>query len=248
MKTSPEVSPEWLYVQGHATSNGYKVLPHYRRANPSQGRRKRRKPVDRSVSVSIGIVAGVKSAEIMHQTSWSALLFVLVGAAIALLIRSAVRKRIWVGWSLTWLLASSARSLIALAAQLAGRKRVGLCDEWRAHLAGESGHDPITWQKLKEALGFVVSAMKCRCRDTVDASWCPVDAMLKSRTLSNLMVFVPTAMAAVFILRREGTLGLLMSAEGISAIGGSLYALVRVGRWWRNVKPPEPRARHTEEQ
>ena len=237
-----------VYVQEHARSNGYKVRPYYRRTNPSWHRQKSRKSADRSISVSIGIVTGVKSAEMMHQTSWSALLFVLVGAVIALLTRSAVRKRIWAGWSLAWLSASSARSLTALAVQLAGRKRTGLCDEWRAHLAGESGYDPVTWRKLKEAVGFVVSATKCRCRDTVDASWRPVDAMLKSRTLSNLAVSIPTAMAAAFILRREGTLGLLMSAEGISAIGGSLYALVRVGRWWRDVRPPEPRARRAKEQ
>ena len=47
----------------------------------------------------------------------------------------------------------------------------------------------------------------------------------------------------VYILRHLGTLGVLTSAEGISAIGGGLYGLVRVGRWWRDVRPPEPKAR-----
>jgi hypothetical protein len=27
------------------------------------------------------------------------------------------------------------------------------------------------------------------------------------------------------------------------AIGGGLYGLIRVGRWWRDVKPPQPKAR-----
>jgi hypothetical protein len=49
-------------------------------------------------------------------------------------------------------------------------------------------------------------------------------------------------MAALVILRREGTVGVLKSAESISAIGCLLYGLVRVGRWWRNVKPPAPNA------
>jgi len=65
--------------------------------------------------------------------------------------------------------------------------------------------------------------------------------------MSNLLVFGPTATAALFIFRHEGTLGVLMSAEGISAIGGGLYALVRVGRWWRDVEPLEPKARRVKE-
>jgi hypothetical protein len=52
----------------------------------------------------------------------------------------------------------------------------------------------------------------------------------------------------MLILCHEGTLGVLTSAESISAIGGGLYRLVRVGRWWRDVKPPEPKARRAAEQ
>ena len=55
-------------------------------------------------------------------------------------------------------------------------------------------------------------------------------------------------MAALCILRHLGTLGLFTSAEGISAIGAALHGLVRVGRWWRDVKPPEPKARCAKEQ
>jgi len=75
----------------------------------------------------------------------------------------------------------------------------------------------------------------------------PLDALLRSRALSNLLVLVPTLMAALYILRRLGTLGVLTSAEGISAIGGGLYGLVLAGRKYRNVKPPEPKARRAKE-
>ena len=61
------------------------------------------------------------------------------------------------------------------------------------------------------------------------------------------MVFGPTALAALFILRHLGTLGVLTSAESIAAIGGALYGVIRTGRWWRDVKPPEPRARRAKE-
>jgi len=133
--------------------------------------------------------------------------------------------------------------LTDLAAVLAGRRCLALRAEWRAHLAGESGHDPVTWRKVREALGFVASAIQVRLADVAEAAWTPVDVILKSRTLSNMLVFGPTASAAVFILRHLGTLGVLTSAESISAIGASFYGLVRVGRWWRDVKPPEPQAR-----
>lgn len=140
----------------------------------------------------------------------------------------------------------SVRRLTDLAALLAGHERPVLREEWRAHLAGESGQDPVTWHKVKDALGFVASAVQCRMADVGDAAWIPVDAILKSRKLSNLLVFGPTAMSAVYILRHDGTLGVVTSAEAISAIGVGLYGLVRVGRWWRDVKPPEPKARAKE--
>ena len=49
-------------------------------------------------------------------------------------------------------------------------------------------------------------------------------------------------MAALFILHHAGTLGVMTSMESISAAGGILYGLARVGRWWRDVEPAEPKA------
>jgi hypothetical protein len=138
-------------------------------------------------------------------------------------------------------------SLTGIATAFAGRRRLILRQEWAAHLARESGHDPANSRKVREALGFVVSAIRCRCSDVAEAAWTPVDAALKSRALSNLFVLVPTAVAAQIVLRHEGTLGMVKAAESISAIGGALYALVRLGRWWRDVKPPEPKARRAKE-
>jgi hypothetical protein len=58
---------------------------------------------------------------------------------------------------------------------LAGRKRSALADEWSAHLVGGSGHDPVTWRKVREALGFVAAAVHYRLADAADAAWTPVD-------------------------------------------------------------------------
>jgi hypothetical protein len=41
----------------------------------------------------------------------------------------------------------------------------------------------------------------------------------------------------------DGTLGVMLGMAGISATGGALYGLIRGGRWWRDVKPPDPRPR-----
>ena len=73
------------------------------------------------------------------------------------------------------------------------------------------------------------------------------EAVLKSRHRSNVIVFGPTGIAAIIILRHNGAAGMLASYESIAAIGGTLYGLVRIGRWYRNVKPTEPKARRTED-
>jgi len=141
----------------------------------------------------------------------------------------------------------AASGLTGLAVLLAGRKRAALGEEWRAHLAGESGHDPASWQKARQAAGFVISAIRYRCSDIAEAARAVADAILRSRPLSNLVVIAPTAAAAYLVLRHEGTLGMVKSAESIGTIGGTLYALIRTGRWWRNVKPPAPKARQAKE-
>ncbi len=165
----------------------------------------------------------------------------------SLLLVNAIHKRKWAKQTSAWFSAFVACGLTDLAVLLAGRKRPALLAEWRAHLAGESGHDPITWQKVREAVGFVASAIRCRRSDAADTAWTPVEAVLKSRTLSNLFALMPTALAALILFRHGGTVGLLGSAESISAIYLTLYALVLAGRKYRDVKPPEPKARRAKE-
>lgn len=97
---------------------------------------------------------------------------------------------------------------------------------------------PVKGEVIREAL----SRVKAR-----DRAWTPIDAILKSRKLSNLLVVGLPATVALYIQCHLGTLGVLTSAESVSAVGGCLYGLVRVGRWWRDVKPPEPKARRAHE-
>jgi hypothetical protein len=196
-------------------------------------------------SLSVGMTASVGTA-VMFGTSWAN---IVVGATTMVFAAAMVRAAEPV---FRWrprrpITAISVRTLTSVAAFLAGPRRPALRHEWGAHLAGDVGHDPASWQKVRQAAGFIVSAVRCRCSDIADTSWTPVDAILKSRTFSNLFVLMPTAGAAYLVLRHEGTLGVVKSAEGVAAIGTTLYGLIRVGRWWRNVKPPEPKARRVKE-
>lgn len=55
--------------------------------------------------------------------------------------------------------------------------------------------------------------------------------------VSNVAVFVPAGIAAIVILRHDGAAETLASYDSIAALGGTLYAVTRVGRWYRDVKP-----------
>ena len=133
--------------------------------------------------------------------------------------------------------------LLNLAVFLAGRRRPALRDEWGAHLAGESGHNPVTWQKARQALGFVGSAVQFRLADAADLAWRPADAVLGSRTLSNLFVGGPVVVMLFAIVHHDGRFGLVADIQDAGELGAFLYGVIRVGRWWRGVKPPEPKAR-----
>jgi hypothetical protein len=129
----------------------------------------------------------------------------------------------------------AASELTDLAVFLAGHKRDALREEWRAHLAGESSYEAAIWRNVKRACGFLVSAVRYRCSDATDATWIFVGAVLRSRTLSNVVVIVPTAAATYLVPQHEETLGVVTSAESMGMIGGTLYGLIRTGRWWRTL-------------
>lgn len=189
-----------------------------------------------------GILVDLYVVPRLPQAAW--ILVVYVMAVVALRPSRHMRANL-TGFRAT-LTGFSVQSLTNTAALLAGSKRPALRAEWAAHIAGESGHDPASWQKVKQAFGFLTSAIYYRCSDMAEAIWVPVDRIFKSRVLSNTFVMIPTTVAGWFVLRHEGTLGLINSAESIAAVAGVLYGLIRTGRWWRDVKPPEPKARRAE--
>jgi hypothetical protein len=147
----------------------------------------------------------------------------------------------------TRLAGHSAWRITDLAAFLAGRKRPALREEWHAHLTRGTGCGLSARRKLVAALGFVMAAICCRLQDAAELAWIPIDAILKSRLLSNVIVWAPTMAATAVLFRHDGIDGTVGSAESIAAIGGMLYTLIRVGRWWRGIRPREPKIRRTKE-
>lgn len=139
---------------------------------------------------------------------------------------------------------SSSEGLTNLAAAIAGcRRSPALRVEWASHLAGESGRELYSWQNPRVAFGFVLGALKMRMRDVADLAWVPADHVLGSRMLSNLVVLASAMTVALIIFFRAGFVGVAGGMASVVATGTALHLLIMAGRWYRDVKPPDPRLR-----
>jgi hypothetical protein len=146
-----------------------------------------------------------------------------------------------------WMRAASPQRLTRLAMLIAGRQRASVCGEWRSHLAGETGTGLPEGRQAREAAGFVVAAMRYRLDDLAGLLWRPVDAVLASRALSSLVVLLPALCVSVLFTRAGGLLGLAEHLEDVAVAWGATFGLIRAGRNWRDVKPPERRTRRKEQ-
>jgi hypothetical protein len=131
----------------------------------------------------------------------------------------------------------SPRWLTGAAVVLAGHKRSAVGEEWRRHLLGESAQGLTHKEQIRAARGFVWAAVCYRLHDAADLAWRPVDAVLGSRTLSNLTVWIPVLAAMLVIVRHDRLYGLITNASNLIELWGGLYAAIRVGRWYRRMKP-----------
>lgn len=137
----------------------------------------------------------------------------------------------------------SPRSLTSVAVILAGQKRSMVGEEWRGHLLGERASGLTRREEARAARGFVLAAMRYRAHDAADLVWRPADAVLRSRTKSNLFVWLPVLGIVLAVVHHDGWYGLAVNAQNLIETWIGLYAAVRVGRWYRKVKPPEPKPR-----
>lgn len=75
-------------------------------------------------------------------------------------------------------------------------------------------------------------------RHGVELTWAPVDAVLAARDLSNLVVMAATLAVAVLCVCDGGLTSLIMNLPALAVVWGATYGLIRLGRWWRGVGPP----------
>ncbi|NUR29718.1 MAG: hypothetical protein HOV83_28365 [Catenulispora sp.] len=91
--------------------------------------------------------------------------------------------------------------------------------------------------------GIVAAVLHLRLSDLTEACWWPADRVLGSRTLSNLVVIGPTAAAMGMFFHQGGGFCVLDNAEAVAVIGAAFRGLITLGRWWRDVAPPERNTR-----
>jgi hypothetical protein len=83
--------------------------------------------------------------------------------------------------------------------------------------------------------------MRYRAQDAADPVWRPADAVLRSPTTSNLLVRLAVLGIVLAVAHHDGWYGLAANAQNLIETWAGRYAAVRVGRWYRTVKPLEPR-------
>lgn len=133
-----------------------------------------------------------------------------------------------------------------IAVLLVGRKRREDREEWNSHLDPRAGCGLSRREQL-DACGFLWAAVCYRFEDAADVAWRPVDAVLVSRTLSNLFVCSPVIAMLIAIVHHDGWFGLVADVQDPVELGAFLYGAVRTGRWWRGIRPPQPKRRRIEE-
>ncbi len=143
--------------------------------------------------------------------------------------------------------AHAVRRLTNAAAVLAGRKHERLRDEWLSHLTGELGRGLPRKDQFRAARGFLWAAVLLRLQDAAAAAWRPADAVLGSRTLSNLFMSGPVIVTLFAIVHHDGRFGLVADIQDPACLGAFPYGVIRTGRWWRRVEMPEPKARRARE-
>jgi hypothetical protein len=83
-----------------------------------------------------------------------------------------------------------------------------------------------------------------RFQHRVELAWSPVDAVLAARDLSNLVVMAATIAVAILCACDGGLTAVIMNLPALAVVWGAAYGLIRLGRWWRGVRPPEHEPPH----
>jgi len=137
------------------------------------------------------------------------------------------------------------KRLTGLAVFIAGRRGTVISAEWCAHLSGETGTGLPSRRQARESAGFVLAAVRYRLQDASDLWWRLAERVLVSRSYSKMVVWLPSLIAVMMVIRRESLYGVVVHFESLASLTGALSLTIHVGRKRRGVKPPKrvPRRR-----
>jgi len=71
--------------------------------------------------------------------------------------------------------------------------------------------------------------------------WSSVEAILVSSAACNLIVVTATSTVAAVCVTEGGLSGFITNLPALAVVWSALYALIRLGRRWRGVRPPRQR-------
>ncbi|MGW7359450.1 hypothetical protein ACWGI0_23160 [Streptomyces sp. NPDC054802] len=143
-----------------------------------------------------------------------------------------------------WVTSSGARAfsggLTAVALAIAGRRREAMRVQWQSHLAGapEAGFRVTPWVGVRDAIGFVLAALRLRVRDLTAPLWGPVDWVIASASRTNTTITAAVGALIVYIQWRDGLHVLI--TEGWGWCGGCGAALYGLALWLRRVRGITP--------
>lgn len=107
------------------------------------------------------------------------------------------------------------------------------------NVPGSTPRASILWIAPHDRHQAPGESLRLRLRRAADLAWSPADAVLAARDLSNLVVVSATLGVAALAARDGGPDGLIINLPGLAVTWGGLYGLIRLGRWWRGVRPPD---------
>ncbi|MFJ4990048.1 hypothetical protein ACIP9H_40410 [Streptomyces sp. NPDC088732] len=137
--------------------------------------------------------------------------------------------------------------LTDLAVIVAGERRSGVADEWRAHLAGapEAGVVVGGFGRVVDAAGFVLAALRFRAHDVASPLWRPIDWLLVAKTRTNSAIAVCVGALVIYIQAHDGFHTLV--TEGWGWCAGCAGALYMLATWLRGIRGIELASRNGQE-
>lgn len=140
--------------------------------------------------------------------------------------------------------------LTVLAAFLAGPRRAGGDDEWRAHLAGvpEEGRVLSLAEQMRHATGFLWAAIQWRISDVARWAGRPLDWILSTDSRVCSTVAVVVTVAAIHLVADSGLIEIWRNGQNLFAVGAGTWGGLMLLRRARGITPVPRKRRKAEKE